>query len=156
MNIFFRGFTEIFKSKLAYIFLLTNLSLCGFALDWKKVFDYVEKIDKPNCNAQIVSSNQNDIRFAADCYRGNQTTSDEILIGFFNLISFPSIVGTDIFIEDFKKIHPDWCIETFETLEIVVFAIFNSCYLFLLGIFIEQFYEKYHAKTLTKETYLNL
>ena len=156
MNVFFRSFSEIFKSKLAYVFLLTNLCLCGFALNWKKVFDYVDKIHEPNCKPKIVFSNPTDIRFAADCYRENQTTSDEILIGFFNLISFPSIIGTDIFIEDFKKIHPDWCRETFEVLKIFVFAIFNSFYLFLLGIFIEQFYEKYHATAAAKEKYLNL
>lgn len=156
MNIFFRSCSEIFTSRLACVFLLANLFICSFALDWKKVFDYVDKINEPDCEPKIVFSSPGNISFSADCFGRNQTTSDEILIGVFNFISFPSLIGTEIFVEDLKKNHPDWCAETFEVVELFVFAIFNSLYFFLFGTFIEQFYEKYYTKALTKEKYLNL
>ena len=155
MSIFLRGFSGIFKSKLAFAFLFANLFICGFALNWNKVFSYVNEHEKKHHRAISTVSSSKQIGFSA-CHYSRQISSDEVLMSIFTLISFPAKIGAEIFITDLKKNHPDWCVETFEVFEMFVLVIFNSLFLFLLGVFIEQFYEKYSAKPPPKERILNL
>lgn len=155
MNVFFRSCSEICKSRLAYIFLLANLFVCSFAMDWNKVFSYIDEHNEKHGQAVSALKSSGTVSFS-DCSYYRQISPDEILKSVFTLISFPAQIGTEIFIEDLKKQYSDWCIETFEVLEIFVLVIFNSMYLFLLGVFIEQLYEKFCTKPLTKEKYLNL
>lgn len=155
MNVFLQSCSDVFKSRLAYSFLFGNLFICSFAMDWNKVFSYIaEHREKHNQVFFSVRSSEQ-ISFSA-CYYYRETSPEEMLKNVFTLISFPAQIGTELFIEDLKKQHTDWCAETFEVFEIFIFVIFNSMYLFLLGISIEQLYEKYHTKPPTREKYLNL
>lgn len=141
MKLLSRICPNIFKSRLAQIFLIANLCICGFASDWGKVFSYFDKPDEKNCQPMSES-----IEFSACTFGKPPPTPAEILMGFFQLISSPTVVGTQISVADLKRIHPDWCAETFEVLEIILFVIFNSFYWFTLGCYIEFFYVKRQIK----------
>jgi hypothetical protein len=146
---------EIFKSRLAQIFFIAVLCISSFASDWEKVFLYFNDIDKNHCKPVFAGISSGNISFSA-CYYNDPLTSDEVLSGFFTLISFPSIAGTDFFISDLKKNFPMWCYETFECLEVFVFIIFNSIFWLIAGYYIEFFYGKYHRHNLPEEKVLKI
>lgn len=133
---------EVFKSRLAQTFFITVLCISSFASDGEKVFLYFNAIDNNYCKPVFAGISSGDISFSA-CFYSKPITSDEVLSGFFDLISFPAIAGTDLFISDLKKKCPMWCSETFECLKVFTFIIFNSLFWLLIGYYIEFFHAKY-------------
>lgn len=142
---------EIFKSRLALVFFIAVLLVSSFASDWEKVFLYFNDIDKNHCKPVFAGIRYEEISFGVNCYYSNPLTSDEILTGFFDLISFPARAGTNFFISDLKKNYPMWCAETFECLEVFVFIIFNSLFWMIVGYYIEIYYGKNNSGNLQSE-----
>lgn len=153
MKVLSRICPDIFKGRLAQIFLIVNLTLCGFVTEWKNVFSYSEKCGSENIKTV---SNTNEISFVVYESSSPPPNPAEILIGFYHLISFPAVIGTQISIEDLKRTHPDWCVEKFDFLEVFLFIIFSSFYWFLFGYYIEIFYAKHRIKISNEKKILTI
>lgn len=129
---------EIFKSRLACAFLIAQLVFSVFFLDWDKVILFIKTIDQNQCKpvSDGVPS------FGFHCYYAPPNIF-EIFEGILALISVPTIITTDFLMKSLKAENPQWCIETFDAIEVLAFLLFNCVYWMFLGYLIEIAHEKY-------------
>ncbi len=151
MNYLSRMCPEIFKSSLAYAFLIANLFICLLVSDWDKVLPYLEYFNESNCKPVVEK-----ISFGFSCNYGLYSNPADIFEGFFYLISMPSAIVTAIFMSDLKAKYTHWCPETFEFIEIFAFIFFNSLYWMIMGYLIEIAHNSYEKNNSPRENPLSI
>ncbi len=130
---------EIFKSKLACVFLIAQLFFSAFILDWDKMFIIIESIEESRYKAES-SEDAPNFCFSHHHYEGYSEV--ELAKVSFILVSLPTAIVTSYLLVDLKNQHPHWSYEKFVIIGNLAFLLFNSVWWLLLGYLIEIFHGK--------------
>lgn len=130
---------ELFKSKLAIVFLIAQLIFCAFVLDWDKMFFEVE-ITKESRYKSEAKERAPSFGFS---HQYENPSVEEIIKFTFIAFSFPSALVTGYLLNDLNSRHPNWSYERFIIIGNLAFIIFNSVWWLLLGYIIERLHDHY-------------
>lgn len=132
---------ELFKSKLAVVFLLAQLVFSAFLLDWDKMTFPIESIEKDRYKT-TPREDAPSFGFYDCCYNQDYYEVAYIKVTF-AVFSLPSAIVTTYLLVDLKSRHPNLTYQRFVTIGNLAFIIFNSVWWLFWGYLIERLHEHY-------------
>lgn len=139
MKLFFQILRNLFAGLLGKLLIVANFIICLGIFDWGKFVKYLETPARINCHIKQYGRGIDICGF----YYSPIESVFIFIVTVTYILFLPPILMTEWVLEDLKRLHPLWCLETFDIFYIPIFLFFNTFYCLFLGDMIEKAHSAY-------------